>query len=170
MKFLTRCLSSIASLGLVCGPLVIPASALTLTGTWTGAATCKGGVLDTADPAKPVLTSVNTIGTVTIAASQNGRDLNLSMQVNDQTLTAHGALIEKSDTARSAFVTAVRCGTTVTPVSVGAGSAKFRTDPLTNQVSGKGTIVLGDGVASLVCKLSGLTQSSTVDPQIGACQ
>lgn len=170
MKLTARILSSVAGFGLLCGPMVIEASALTLTGTWTGAATCKGGVLNASDPANPVLTSVNVTGPTTIAVSQNGTALNLSIQINNQTLTAHGALIQKSDTARSAFVTAVQCGTTVMPVSIGAGSAKFRTDKLTNQVSGKGTIVLGNQTASLTCKVSDLTQSSTVDPIIGVCQ
>jgi hypothetical protein len=171
MKKFTKIVGSLVGI-LLLGPMVKEAAAIDLTGTWGGTATCGRLLGSIVPPSGPI--------SITIAITQSGNDLNLSVDLATSGLSGDlngthfydGTILGKNPAkAKKAVAPIEICGNLPPPpdflgtVGFIESGPKKKTSPAFLD----GVIVSDYPTATLVCSFDDVEQTSTDDPGVVAC-
>ena len=171
MKKFTKIVSSLVG-ALLLGPMVKEAAAIDLTGTWGGTATCLSVLGSIVPPSSPIPT--------TIAITQSGNDLNLSVDLATLGLSSDlngthlydGTILGKNPAkAKNAVAPIELCGNNPPPPDflgtegfVESGPKKKASPALLD-----GVIISDYPAATWVCSFDDVVQTSSANPSIGTC-
>jgi hypothetical protein len=173
MKKFTKIVGSLVGI-LLLGPMVKEAAAIDLTGTWGGTATCDQLLGSIIPPSSPI--------PITIAITQSGNDLNLSVDLATSGLSSDlnsppshlydGTILGKNPAkAKKAVAPIEICGNAPPPpdflgtVGFIESGPKKKTSPALLD----GVIVSDYPTATLVCSFDDVVQTSTINPSVPGC-